>query len=67
MIAKGCGYKYAKSVSTEEDIKREIAAMKEIDGPAFLEIKIQAGATKKDLIRPDVSAKDNKKMLMEYL
>ena len=41
--------------------------MKNIEGPALLEIKIAAGKTAKDLIRPDVSAKENKKMFMNFL
>ena len=65
-IIKGFGYKWFKSISIEGDIRNAIKDIKDINGPAFLEIRIKAGS-RKDLGRPTISPENNKIGFMEFI
>lgn len=39
-IAKACSYKYAKSVTTMQELETYFYEFKEVEGPAFLELKV---------------------------
>lgn len=65
-VAKACGYKYAVSVSTREELDEAFPKLASSDGPAFLEIKLSR-KTRKDLGRPKGEPKDNKDLFMNFL
>jgi len=65
-IAKANGYFDAFSAETKDDIVDKIKKIKEIEGPALLEIKINKGA-RKDLGRPTKIPVENKEDFMEFL
>ena len=65
-IIKGFGYKWFKSISIKDDIRNAIKDIKDINGPAFLEIRIKAGS-RKDLGRPTISPVNNKIGFMEFI
>ena len=65
-IAKGCGYPYAVSVSTFEDLVRALHAAKERKELSFIEAKCSIGA-RNDLGRPSTSARENKENFMSFL
>lgn len=66
VIARACGYPYAASVSTFEELDRELAAAKERSALTLIEAKCAIGA-REDLGRPTTSALENKIGFMEYL
>jgi len=59
MIAKGCGYSYAKCCNSLEDFEQYFSDFMKDKGPAFLEIKVAKG-NRKDLGRPTTSPQENK-------
>lgn len=65
-IARACGYPYAVSVSSFEELDRELAAAGERNVLTLIEAKCAIGA-RGDLGRPTTSAVDNKIAFMEYL
>ncbi len=65
-IAQGCNYKEIMSCETESQLKEKIKILKECEGPALLEIKVNKGA-RKDLGRPTTTPIENKKAFMEFL
>ena len=65
-IAKACGYRTALVARTTGEILAALETVKKADGPALLEIRVNAGA-RADLGRPSASPADNKVELMEYL
>lgn len=65
-IAKACGYPYAISVSSFEELDRELAAAKARDVLTLIEAKCSIGA-RDDLGRPTTTALENKQNFMEYL
>lgn len=65
-IARACGYPYAVSVSSFEELDRELAAAGERDALTLIEAKCAIGA-RKDLGRPTTSAVENKTVFMEYM
>lgn len=65
-LAKNCGYKHALSASTPEEVAAATRKMRELEGPVFLEIKINRGA-RKNLGRPKSSPVQNKEDLMAFL
>ena len=65
-IAKACGYRTALVARTTGEILAALETVKKADGPALLEIRVNAGA-RADLGRPSASPADNKAELMEYL
>ncbi len=65
-IANACGYNLAIRAETEKEIKDGLSKMKEIPGPAFLEIRVNKGA-RKELGRPTSTPLENKLTLMDNL
>ena len=65
-IALACGYKWAKTVDSEEELADTIEEFKTISGPGFLEIRVKKGA-RKDLGRPTVAPIENKENFMKFL
>lgn len=64
-VAKGCGYFYAVCVENLKGLQGELEKVKEIKGPAFLEVRVKIGA-RKDLGRPKESAVENRDNFMAY-
>ncbi|MBI2654877.1 phosphonopyruvate decarboxylase [Candidatus Woesearchaeota archaeon] len=65
-IAMASGYVYADSAETKDDLIDKINKMKNIDGPALLEIKVNKGH-RKDLGRPTRTPIENKEDFMGFL
>ena len=64
-FAKSMGYKWAKSASTKDDIKKQMKDLNIAEGPAFLEIKVKLG-TRKDLGRPTEDPLESKENFMRF-
>lgn len=65
-IAKACGYPYAVSVGTFDDLDAELEAAKNRNELSMIEVKCSIGA-RDDLGRPTTTALENKVNFMEYL
>ncbi len=65
-IAMACGYKAAFKAENAEEIVEKMSLLREIDGPALLEIRVRKGS-RKDLGRPSVSPVEGKKAFMDFL
>jgi phosphonopyruvate decarboxylase len=65
-LAEANGYKYAVSVSTEQEFNEAFEHFVTEEGPALLEVRVRKGA-RKDLGRPDISPEENKQELMKFL
>lgn len=65
-IAKACGYPYAVSVDSFEDLDRELENAKSRNELSLIEVKCSIGA-REDLGRPTTTALENKQNFMDYL
>ena len=65
-IAKACGYPYAVSVDSFENLDNELKAAKNRNELCFIEVKAAIGA-RSNLGRPTTTALENKKKFMDYL
>lgn len=65
-VAKACGYPYAVSADTFENLDRELEAAKNRNELSMIEVKCSIGA-RDDLGRPTTTALENKHNFMEYL
>lgn len=65
-VAKACGYPYAVSVDSFEDLDKELTDSKERNELSLIEVKCSIGA-RDDLGRPTTTALENKVNFMEYL
>ena len=65
-IAKGCGYPYAVSVNSFDQLDMELEKAKKADYLTLIEVKSAIGA-REDLGRPTTTALENKKAFMDYL
>jgi len=65
-VAMSCKYKNTCSVKTRTDLEEKIKWLKKVEGPGFLEIKVNKGH-RKDLGRPSSDLKKNKEAFMEFL
>lgn len=65
-IALAAGYRAAVSVSTIEELQKELPRIKTARGPVMLEIKVKKG-NRKDLGRPTTTPKENKEGFMGFL
>lgn len=63
-IAKAAGYQSVYSVSTKEDLQKQLSNLGE--APVFLEVKVKKG-NRKDLGRPTTTPIENKEALMKFL
>ena len=65
-IAKGCGYPYAVSVDSFNQLDYELIKAKNNNQLSFIEVKCSIGA-REDLGRPTTTTHENKMNFMEYL
>ena len=65
-IAEACGYPYAVSVNSFEELDEELAKAKEAECLSLIEVKCSIGA-REDLGRPTTTAIENKENFMGYL
>jgi len=65
-IALDVGYKWAKMVSTRDEITSSLDEMLKIDEPALLEIQVTKGF-RKDLGRPTTTPIENKEVFMNFV
>lgn len=65
-MARGCGYASVQSVNASEGLSDALILMKEVSGPAFLEVKVSA-KVRKDIGRPTSTPAENKDALMKFL
>ena len=63
-IAKAVGYKSVYSVSSKEELQKQLTNLDE--APVFLEVRVKKG-NRKDLGRPTTTPIQNKEALMEFL
>lgn len=65
-VAKACGYPYAVSVNSFDELDAELEAAKGRGELSLIEVKCSIGA-REDLGRPTTTALENKQNFMEYL
>ena len=65
-IAKACGYPYAVSVDTFEELDKELNLAKDRNELSLIDVKCSIGA-REDLGRPTTTALENKQNFMDYL
>ncbi|SDI90051.1 phosphonopyruvate decarboxylase [Lachnospiraceae bacterium G41] len=65
-VAKVCGYPYAVSVNSFEDLDKELELAKRRNELSLIEVKCSIGA-REDLGRPTTTALENKQNFMDYL
>ncbi len=65
-VAKACGYPYAVSVDSFEELDKELNEAKERKELSLIEVKCSIGA-REDLGRPTTTALENKQNFMNYL
>lgn len=65
-VARSCGYPYAVSVSSFEELDKELALAKDRKALSFIEVKCSIGA-REDLGRPTTTALENKQNFMEFI
>ena len=65
-LALGCGYSYAASATTQEEIISHLDKMKNLPGSGLLELKIRS-FTRRDLRPLRVGPKENKEQFMSFL
>lgn len=65
-IAKACGYPYAVSVDSFEELDRELKDAKQRNRLSMIEVKCAIGA-RENLGRPKSTAGENKRNFMEYV
>jgi len=65
-IAKSCGYKWAKQAVSPAEITSRMKELRECNGPALLEVRVNKGA-RKNLGRPKTTPIQNKTEFMGFL
>ena len=69
-VAKAVGYKAAISVSSKEELEKELSTLNSqlstLGGPILLEVQVRKG-NRKDLGRPTTTPIQNKEALMDFL
>ena len=65
-VAKAVGYPYTFSVDNKSKLDAILRRVKDLDGPAFVEIKVKKG-NRKGLGRPTTTPIQNKEALMDFL
>ncbi|XP_052827647.1 phosphonopyruvate decarboxylase isoform X3 [Octopus bimaculoides] len=65
-ITKSCGYKDAKTVISEEELKEGILWLRQTPGPALLQVKVNVGG-RSNLGRPTRTTHENKADFMHFL
>ncbi len=64
-IADSCGYRESYGIRTEEELEHLGRIMKDLRGPAFVEILVQ-NASREDLLRPVETARENLEQFVKY-
>lgn len=65
-VARACNYLWAQTTADFAAVPALLAEMRQVNGPALLEIKVNKGA-RPDLGRPTTTTHDNKREFMDYL
>ena len=69
-VAKAVGYKATVSVSSKEELEKELSTLNSqlstVGGPILIEVKVKKG-NRKDLGRPTTTPIQNKEALMDFL
>lgn len=65
-IAKACGYRWVASTDHQEEMGHLLDALKQTEGPAFLEIKVNKGS-RPDLGRPTTTTHENKEQFIAFV
>lgn len=65
-IAEACGYACTYSIREPRSLRKTLSAIKKLSGPIFIEIRVNT-YSRKNLIRPNISPRQNKKLFMDYL
>jgi len=65
-LAKGCGYKFTATATSEQEVIEGIKQLRETPGPGFLEIKVKL-QTRHDLRGMVSTPKQNKEQFMKFL
>lgn len=65
-IAMACGYKDARSISEEGEIKLSVTELNKKPGPVLIDIRVKKGA-RADLGRPVSTPIENKHIFMDFL
>jgi len=65
-IARACAYKEVYYADTVEKIKESVKKLRQVEGPALLEIRVSPGA-RKDLGRPTQTCNASKEEFMNFL
>eukprot|EP01006_Ploeotia_vitrea_P047483 TRINITY_DN67133_c5_g1_i1.p2 TRINITY_DN67133_c5_g1~~TRINITY_DN67133_c5_g1_i1.p2 ORF type:complete len:306 (-),score=171.33 TRINITY_DN67133_c5_g1_i1:894-1811(-) len=65
-IARACGYKHTFQASTEAEIVEAVKQLREVEGPAMLELLVNKGA-RSNLGRPKTTPIENKLQFMKFL
>ncbi|MCM1425816.1 MAG: phosphonopyruvate decarboxylase [Eubacterium sp.] len=65
-IALGCGYEYAVSIQTMDELKLQLQYTKEVSCLSLIEVKCAIGA-RENLGRPVTTPKENRDSFMEFL
>lgn len=65
-IAYGCGYKYAVSISNQNQLNEVLEEIDELEGPVLLDIKTSIGS-RPNLGRPTTTTIQNKNAFMDIL
>ena len=65
-IARASGYVHVSRAASEGELRSQLGALRNHDGPVFLEVVISAGS-REDLGRPDRSLGEIKEEFMEFL
>jgi len=65
-IAMACGYRSVFYADTTQQIRENIVKLRQTEGPALLEIRVQPGA-RKDLGRPTQTCNASKEDFMNFL
>lgn len=66
LVARACGYAYAVSAESYQELEHVLSEARKRKGPCFIEVKCALGA-RDDLGRPTESPVHNKRKFMEYL
>jgi len=65
-IAEASGYKATFKAETKEELEEMVTLLKDVEGPALLEIQVNKGA-RKELGRPTTTPIENKEAFMNFL
>lgn len=65
-IARACGYRYAVSVTSKEEIEKTLEEVQFMEGPVLLELKVKVDS-RDDLGRPTTTPVENKEHFMKFL